>query len=356
MKILYIQANGIGNTILSTPSMQAIRQLYPDTRYDLLIDRVGFPVVEGWPIFNNIYKDDINKSDIQYDMVVLSEPRNDNRFMPLATKSKKIVMHSGSHYKTHKIRPRLKHEVVINMEIAESLGYQGEYPPLYMKIAPDDDRFQVNKNKIGIHIGATNSVMAEKKKWPISRWIEIIKTLNPENVFLIGSCGEKKDVDYICNKSGAYNACNKFSLSETTRLIKNSRLFISTDSGPMHIAAAVSTPVIALFGGTSADKNGPWTPKGKSMVLKPNIICSPCIFTLRYRTCRDYKCMEKITVSQVLKSFDKMVTSQDFPKGYCYKDDLSLSPYFIKHWHIFYDIFSFLKYKFSTKFACLYIR
>jgi ADP-heptose:LPS heptosyltransferase len=82
----------------------------------------------------------------------------------------------------------------------------------------------------------------------------------------------------------------------TAMLIKKCALFISNDSGLMHIATAVKTPVIAIFGPTLWWKNHPW---GKeNLVIRKNLSCSPCY---NYSTikCRNIRCLETITVGEV---------------------------------------------------------
>jgi ADP-heptose:LPS heptosyltransferase len=74
MKLLFFQPNGIGNTILPTPLMQAIRHLYPTATYQLLIHPAGHPVLKRWSLFDNVITDDGPFDADGYDVVVLAEP------------------------------------------------------------------------------------------------------------------------------------------------------------------------------------------------------------------------------------------------------------------------------------------
>jgi len=302
MKILYVQPNGIGNTIMSTPAMQAIRVLYPNAQYELMINPSSYDVVNGWYLFDRIFKEGRSNSSIQYDLAILAEPGKGSVLEMSDIRAKKVITHKNSPYRTRVIRTRIKHEVLVNMEIAVSLGYNDKIPPLYLNAAPNNPSYRIYKDKIAIHIGTVGTNISEKKKWTLEKWIELIKKLGPEKCFIIGSRNEISDAKTISDITKIMNACSRFTIPETATILKHSRMLITTDSGPMHIAAAMGTPVVALFGGTSIDKNHPWMERQKFRIVKSGCLCSPCQFTLRFKTCNNYKCMQSITVEQVFNS------------------------------------------------------
>ena len=80
-------------------------------------------------------------------------------------------------------------------------------------------------------------------------------------------------------KHTAVNAAGKTALRELAYLVKHAKLMVTTDSGPMHIAAAMGTPVVALFGPTSPRRTGPYTER--ALIVGPQLACSPCF----KRTC-----------------------------------------------------------------------
>ncbi|MBU1186176.1 MAG: glycosyltransferase family 9 protein, partial [Acidobacteria bacterium] len=83
-------------------------------------------------------------------------------------------------------------------------------------------------------------------------------------------------------------------LPQLAALIKLCRLFISNDSGPMHLANAVGTPVVSIFGPTDERRTGPF--QQPSAVVKKQAPCGPCL----YRTCPyDHRCMNDITAEDV---------------------------------------------------------
>jgi lipopolysaccharide heptosyltransferase II len=100
----------------------------------------------------------------------------------------------------------------------------------------------------------------------------------------------------------AVNASGRTTLKELAYLLKHSKLMITTDSGPMHIAAAMGTPVVALFGPTAPWRTGPYT--DKALIVSTHLPCSPCF----KRKCdRKKTCTNEISVAAVLAAVDEQM-------------------------------------------------
>ena len=106
----------------------------------------------------------------------------------------------------------------------------------------------------------------------------------------------------IANQAGVpvMNLAGKTTLRELMVLLKLCRVLLTNDSGPMHVAAALGTPVVVPFGSTSPELTGPGLPGSTDhFLLKSNVPCSPCF----RRTCPiDFRCMTRITVAQVVEA------------------------------------------------------
>jgi ADP-heptose:LPS heptosyltransferase len=108
-------------------------------------------------------------------------------------------------------------------------------------------------------------------------------------------------------KGQAINFAGKTTLTELAALYEKAALVISTDTGPMHLAAAMGTPVVALFGPTAPWRTGPF---GKShQIITAELECSPCF----KRRCETTDCMSKISVMQVFDGVKKMLGNQGSP-------------------------------------------
>jgi ADP-heptose:LPS heptosyltransferase len=105
------------------------------------------------------------------------------------------------------------------------------------------------------------------------------------------------DPSRIAGLSGRLN------LIETKELIARAALFAGPDSGPMHIASATRTPIVALFGPTDPAHFAPWRTEGRLTILQKNLDCRPC----RQRGCvtNDYRCLMGITPAETAEACEK---------------------------------------------------
>lgn len=156
---------------------------------------------------------------------------------------------------------------------------------------------------VGINPGAA---YGSAKCWLPERFHEITSRLleNP-NVFIIyfGDTVGAPLVNNICKgfSERVINLAGKTSLRELISLINECSLFLTNDSGPMHIATALQIPLLALFGSTSDVKTGPYN-IGK--VIHKHVECSPCY----KRICPiDFRCMKRIEVAEVYNELKKMI-------------------------------------------------
>ena len=145
----------------------------------------------------------------------------------------------------------------------------------------------------------------KSKNYPVEYWAEIIKYLNKidKKIIIIGTASDQKEIDELLKlglSNKFINLCGKTNIRELVLLIKNSMLVISGDSGPMHIAASLNIPVIAIFGPTNPRKWGPVS--NNSVVLSINEDCKYC-----YKThCpKNSICLKKIKPDVVIKTIQK---------------------------------------------------
>ena len=103
------------------------------------------------------------------------------------------------------------------------------------------------------------------------------------------------DEIYALSGGRAVSLAGKTSLKELAAVIRRAKFLVTADSGPMHIAAALNVPVLAVFGPTSPARTGPY---GKMhTIIRSDLPCSPCY---RRKPCEDWKCMSGITAESVL--------------------------------------------------------
>ncbi len=137
------------------------------------------------------------------------------------------------------------------------------------------------------------------KHWESNKWAQLADLLIQRAGAAVIFAGAPADVDYIQQitaqmKESPVVAAGKLNLAEAAALMELSSVYVGVDSGPMHIAAFVGTPVVALFGPTDPAKVGPYG-SGHKVIQNSSIDCLAC----RKRTCNERKCLKEITAATV---------------------------------------------------------
>lgn len=159
------------------------------------------------------------------------------------------------------------------------------------------------KPLIACHVSSNNG---QSKRWPVPYWATLLDRLIHEEgaqVVLTGAPNDGPLVERITSRmhEQAMNMAGKTSLSQLAALLQRADIMISGDSGPMHIAAAVGTVVIAIHGPTDPALSGPVSPK--AIILRSDIWCSPCYKAKGPADCRFFttQCMKNITPAEVFR-------------------------------------------------------
>ena len=157
-----------------------------------------------------------------------------------------------------------------------------------------------HKSIVGINISASPNWVT--KLWPLKNFAYIIDELNKRDVRVVitGAARDKPQVIKLRRLTNAkfIDAVGKTTISELVALIRRCKVYITADSAPMHIAAAVDTPIVVLFGPTDPIRHTP--PTEKIIVIKKDLPCSPCY----KRSCKTIDCMYDIHTEQVLEAVE----------------------------------------------------
>ena len=152
---------------------------------------------------------------------------------------------------------------------------------------------------LAVSIGAKVDV----KDWGDKNWSALLsqvsKSLSGWGLVMLGAEVERTRSDALakCWQGDSLNLCGRLSVRESAAMLENCRLFIGHDSGPMHLAAAVGTPCVAVF--SARNMPGVWFPYGnRHRVLYHSVACRDC----RLQVCEKYqkKCITSISVSEVM--------------------------------------------------------
>jgi lipopolysaccharide heptosyltransferase II len=157
---------------------------------------------------------------------------------------------------------------------------------------------------VGINISASHRWLS--KNWPQHYIVKLCEALSLKDIRVVIT-GTEKDIPAanallgLAHQAKIINACAKTSVNQLASLIKKCDAYISVDSSALHIASAVGTPFVALFGPTDPARHLP--PAKKCVVLKKDLACGPC-----YKPkCKNSKCLNMITPAEVLEAVEKLL-------------------------------------------------
>jgi heptosyltransferase-2 len=203
------------------------------------------------------------------------------------------------------------HHVHEYLNLAAALGANPEPPAPRLAVTPEETdaaRKKFGLEKIAQPVFGLNpgAEYGPAKRWPAEKFIAAAREIQSRTDCAWILFGGKNDAaitnqieSAIGNRQSAiFNLAGKTSLRELMALLKVCRVLLTNDTGPMHVAAALGTPVVVPFGSTSPELTGPGLPGDpRHRLLKSDAPCSPCFL----RECPvDFRCMNGITVGRVV--------------------------------------------------------
>jgi lipopolysaccharide heptosyltransferase II len=341
-KMLVVRLDDVGDVVLATPFIRALKENFPESKIDMLVKnstkkilandphlrrvisfepfwmrtKKAFGFAKTLKFINSLRKE---KYDIIFDL--RGNPFNILLMFFIGGKYRVSYNSQGMGFLlTHCVKEtELKHSAERNFNILRSISLKvkSKQPKVYL--SERDRKFAdlfLIKNGIkngdfivGVHAGAS----WRPRIWPKERFAEAIGRLVQKynaKIILFGSKDEQELVKSIICLAGkeSYdsiaNACGKTNLTQLAALLSKCSLFIGNDSGPMHIASSLRIPMIALFGSQSPEIFGPYQNKNAISIYKQEE-CSPCIQKLNcgcakgFDVCRG---MLKIKVTDLLNA------------------------------------------------------
>jgi ADP-heptose:LPS heptosyltransferase len=163
-----------------------------------------------------------------------------------------------------------------------------------------------NLNSIEKNIVLVIGAKIHLKEWSVENFVQVANYFigHGYKILLIGGKGDIDKSVHLMKKctKGVFNFSGVLTPVQSMLMIKNSRLTLTNDTGPMHMSACVGTPIVALFSSWSYDRK--WYPDSdKLTVIRKQIECSICYNS----KCADNQCMKKITVNEVISAMEKML-------------------------------------------------
>ena len=324
--ILFIKPSSLGDIVHAMPTCAAIRRAYPKARLTWLVKREWAGLVERIDRVDRVWPVESTLTGWLSQVALLRAERFDLVVdLQGLFRSAAIGWLSGSplcvgfangregspwFYSRRVPVPQLEmHAVDRYLLVAKAVGAVEAGTPEFRFCIPQTDYEEVDRllSRSDVTPGTSWVAMNVSARWPTKRWpaasfAEVADRLQQEGcgaVVMIGGPDERVDVAAVRAemKTRAIDLAGATTVGLLPALLSRASLLITNDSGPMHIAAAVGTPVVALFGPTSAVRTGPYG-VGHA-VLTGEVPCSPCFS----RTCHNtlpLECLRTVSPEQVL--------------------------------------------------------
>jgi lipopolysaccharide heptosyltransferase II len=322
MRILIILPNWLGDAIMATPAIELLASQYRDARFTFVGSYVSIEALKHHPLCERAIVDNTKKASNRYiatyklarelgqfNFAITFRNQLHSSLLLRFTKTVVCISRRSWHSMfllshTSNI-PTSQHLVKQYSQLAmtDSDHWNGDVPKLKLYIKPQ----QFNKPTLGINAGAT---YGSAKRWYPERFAEVAKEFADKfDIIIFGGPNEVEMSDEIESSLKNFgienykNLAGKTNIEELCSHIAGCSLFITNDSGPMHVSAAYQVPTVSIFGPTRHKETSQWMNE-KSTIIRHEMDCSPCM----KRECPlgHHDCMKSITASEVVEAVKKL--------------------------------------------------
>lgn len=289
--ILVVRNDRFGELLLNIPAMRALKETFTDAKLIAVVSPYVKELAGAIPFIDEIIEWQDKKHSLLQSLKLLGLFKKKNIDMAIMLNPSKefniltflagIPIRVGYDRKygfllTLKMKDEKylgeRHEVEHNLDLVRLVGAQTKESSLSLKI---DDNISIPDNSVAIHPFTSDPI----KQWPLENFRELAKKISQYynfKVIIIGGSDVPNEVKESFNSLGEnlINMTGKTTLMQLGALLKKCRVLISADSGPVHLASAVGTPVLAIFRndirGKCAKRWGPWG-KGHMLIEKQGL-------------------------------------------------------------------------------------
>jgi lipopolysaccharide heptosyltransferase II len=327
--------NWIGDVVMISPAVRALRTHYPAARIAILAKSWVLETLRGDPVYDELIEYDsggahrglrgrlLLAADLRrrhFDLAVLFQKAFDAASLAFLGGARHRVGYATDHRSfllTHALEPPPEdmHHVDVFLGIARALGctIKDPFPSFHLRV---DDRRRATlmleeaglagqAPLVSLHPGASK----EPRAWHAERFVELGRRLTTSyggHVVLLGSRSER---DLLLKIASGLPAGRVFvpepglSIKITGALMERCHLFVGNDSGPMHVAAALGVPTIGIFGPGTPRRTAPLSARGRVITVSRDYPCSPCRQNF-FRECPPSPagkpfCLEEIGVTEI---------------------------------------------------------
>lgn len=350
-KILIVKMSSIGDVIHALPTLAVLRKNFPQAHITWVVEPKAYDVVRGHPDIDEVILLDLNiigkklakpatfsqglaeisklakrmrqgNYDLVLDLQGLLKSGLISYFTKAPIRLVYCINREGSGLlATHRVpaNPESRHVIQKCLDTARYLGLQIEEEDTHqfkIAILPEDEEFahdflaSQGVSEGDVLVGLNPGAAWPTKQWPPEKFARLADLLIEKHdckVLIFGGPGDRPMFEAIVSqmKQQPIVAGGKTSLKQLGALIKKCKVFVGSDTGPMHIAVAVKTPVVAIFGPTDPHYSGPRNPQ--DLVVSKSLPCSPCFKVKKCPQGQGIPCIEAIEPEDVLEAIERLL-------------------------------------------------
>lgn len=341
-RVLLRGVNWLGDAVLTLPAVEALRRLWPEAAFGVVAPEGLAPLWRMQPAVESLEASGSARGGVRlaedlrlagrlrrgrWDVAVIFPNSFRSALVPALAGVKRRVGFStdGRRWlltdpvtKTEAVKAQ--HQVEHYMALVRALGYEGPAPPVKLALSPEVLRWAEEAAKglqapgrsrpvVGIHPGAT---YGPAKRWFPERFAAVAEGAARDLdalVLVFGAAGEAPWAAEAASSRAdqVFDMTGRTDVSALAAMLAMCDVLVCNDSGPMHLAAAIGTPVVAVFGSSQPSQTGP-AGSGHKVVREP-VECSPCFA----RTCplkeEPYQCFNLISAKKVLEAVAESISA-----------------------------------------------
>ena len=336
LNILVIKIGSMGDVVLVTASLRAIRKKFPHAKIHCVVGKESRLILHNCPYLDGIIVYDIKDRDrgwlgvlklsrklrkYRFDIAIDFQNNRKSHVLSFLSFARESYGYNNGKW-GRLLSFSLKDEkkdlspVAHQFRVLERLGIQ--YPAnAYLELWPspkdkqyaqmllDSEWLGNNPDIVGINIAA--SAKWQTKNWPLEHMARLCDMLSARNIRIIitGMAKDKALAHHFLSmtRSKPANFVGKTDILQLAAMIKMCKVFVTPDSAPMHVAAAMQVPVVVFFGPTDSRRHIP--PAKKIIILEKKLACAPC-YSSRCRILT-HACMRDIRPEEVTREIESLI-------------------------------------------------
>lgn len=340
-RILISRMKFIGDIVLTTPIIQALREKYPNAFIAYLGEREAVTLLNNNPYLDEIIPYDFRVPSVieQVRVISLIRKKRFDIFIDLFSNPRTAIIalmsgakirigknvHGRGRFYTHQISDdgKSKTAVEFHYQYLKPLNVEPKYWQTKIFLLENEKKEAKNLlssyklNTLRPIIGINPSATWPSKLWPVQRFADLANRLERDfnfQVVFIRDPDKKEIYNTLKNLiNPSIKILDVLPLRSLSAVISNFNLFVSNDSGPMHISVAVGTKTVGIFGPGQEEiwfpYRPPYYPEGQSHIaLRKDVLCHPCHLNICNRPASEYmRCMNLLEVDEVLQHILKRI-------------------------------------------------